>query len=344
MNFELSLILLLLISVCALSILLFIRIQNEKKQQRLLQQLSIKQLPDFMKKNSVDGSIATIARLFSDILKQSFNCEYIIFVRKKRGLLELNYYHGIKSFQRTDFKINYSNELMQVLKEDFFPRNISSLDPFLPKKFKAKISQFQMDSFFPVFWRDNLYGFYVIKSNDKINSDSFRLVIAQLVQSLAAAYHIKWHESKLEQLHKREEEVKISSFVSEGEQHVERVLKLMKFKKTDAIIPQIISTLQETSQVEDLIYIYQSKEVDETEYLFVGKQPKNLQVPNIGELKSVDSLIKKKIIVPLDELAVRMPKRNSWIQSLKQNKINRIASFPLSSTRDGVLAWRVEKC
>ena len=74
-----------------------------------------------MKKNSFDGSISTVARLFSDILKSTFKCEFIIFLRKKRGMIELNYYHGIKSFNRTDFKIEYSKELMQILKEATFP-------------------------------------------------------------------------------------------------------------------------------------------------------------------------------------------------------------------------------
>lgn len=340
MTVESLLILLLLLCVAALTVLLYNRIKNEKMQSALIQKFSINKLTDFMKQNSLDGSIATVARLFSDILRSTFKCEYIIFLRKKRGVLELNYYHGINSFNRTDFRVEYSNDLMRVLKQDYFPRDIAVVEKFLTKKINTKIKHFHMDKFFPVFWRDNLYGFYIIKSNKAINSDSFRIIIAQLVQSLAAAYHIKWHESKLEQMYQRMHSTSISTQAIEGDKHVERVLNLMKFKKTDAIIPQIINALQETSQVENLIYLYESKDHGSTEHLFVGKAPKDLQVSDSSELSALDEMINDRTIVSIDEISKKINGKNSLIDSLKQNNINRIASFPLSSKRKGLLAWR----
>ncbi len=127
MTVELSLILLLLLSVALLTYLLYTRIKEEKKQEVILQNLSNHELTEFMNRNSLDGSVSAVARLFSDILKNTFRCEYIIFIRKKRGMLELNYYHGIKSFNRNDFRLEYSSGLKKILKENFFPRDISLL-------------------------------------------------------------------------------------------------------------------------------------------------------------------------------------------------------------------------
>ncbi len=340
MTFELSLILLLLLCVGILAVLLYNRIKGERKQAAFIQNLSLHELTDFMKKNSLDGSVSVVARLFSDILKSKFKCEYIIFLRKKRGALELNYYHGIKSFNRNDFKIDYSKELMQVLKQSFFPRDVAEIEKFLTKKFISKINHFHVDKFFPVFWRDNLYGFYVIKSNNKINSDSLQNVIAQMVQSLAAAYHIKWHESKLEQVNLHTDGTNVINQVTEGEHQVERVLNLMKYKKADAIITQVVNTLQDASQVDNLIFIYAGKDLSTTKHIFVGKQPKNLKIPTNTELNNVDNFINPEAIVPLEYLSKKIPDNNSWVDSLKQNNVNRIASFPLSSKRKGLLAWK----
>ncbi len=197
-----------------------------------------------------------------------------------------------------------------------------------------------MDKFFPVFWRDNLYGFYIIKSNKRTNSESFRVVIAQLAQSLAAAYHIKWHESKFEQLQERLIGSKISTTVTEGDSQVERVLQFMKCKKTDAIIPQIVNSLQEIPQIEDLIFIYDNKDNDSTELLFTGKQPSKLAPPKNSDLHNLTEMLHFKTVVRLDEVTKKSNENNSWINELKNNSINRIAAFPLSNRRKGLLAWR----
>ncbi len=340
MTVELSLILLLLLCVGTLSVLLYRRIKSEEIQAAFIQELSMNELTEFMQKNSLDGSVSAVARQFSDILKNTFKIEYIIFLRKKRGVLELNYYHGIKSFNRHDFKIEYSAELMQILKQDFFPRDISYIEKFLTGKFISKINHFEMDKFFPVFWRDNLYGFYVIKSNKETNSDSFKLVIAQLTQSLAAAYHIKWHESKLEQLSQRINDTKISAHVIEGDRQVERVLNLIKHKKTDAIIPQVVNSIQETSQIENLIFIYDTKDLSSTELLYAGKQPTNLPNPNCSELHTITDMIDTKTIVSLEDLSEKTSDNFLWMENLRNNNINYITSFPLSSKRKGLLAWQ----
>ena len=141
MTVEFSLILMLLLCVGILAVLLYRRIKSEKNRAAFIRELSMHELTDFMQKNSLDGSISAVARQFSDILKSTFEIEYIIFLRKKRGMLELNYYHGIKSFNRIDFKIDYSAELMNVLKQDFFPRDISLIKKFLTRSEERRVGK-----------------------------------------------------------------------------------------------------------------------------------------------------------------------------------------------------------
>ena len=340
MTVELSLILLLLISVGILIFLLFKRIKQEKRQTDLIRNLSVNELSEFMKKNSIDGSINAVARLFSDILKNTFRCKYIISLRKKRGILELNYYHGINAFNRNDFRLDYSAELKSVLQEDFFPRDISVLDKFFSSRFKNKIQHFKMDKFFPVFWKDNLYGFYVIKSNPTTNSSAFRIVIAQLAQSLAAAYHIKWHESKFEQLQERANSTKITAKVTEGDLQVDRILHFMKCKKTDAMIPQLLNSLSDVSQIENLIFVYDNKTHDAAEMLFAGKQPEHLISFKRKDLTTLSNMEELNTIVTLDEFTKIIKYDIPLLSQFQKNNINRLTSFPLSSQRNGILAWK----
>ena len=340
MTVELSLILLLLLSVGILAFLLFKRIKQEKGQTDLIRKLSVNELSEFMKKNSVDGSINTVARLFSDILKVTFKCEYIIFLRKKRGILELNFYHGIKSFNRNDFRMEYSENLKQVLQEEFFPRDISILDNFLPSKFKTKVQHFKMDKFFPVFWKENLYGFYVIKSNSTTNSSAFQIVIAQLAQSLAAAYHIKWHESKFEQLQERTKSTTISTKVTEGDEQVNRILHIMKCKKTDAMIPLLINSLHEVSQIENIVFVYDSKTHDSVEMLYAGKQPEHFTAYKRKDLIHLSNLSQLETISSMDDVLKNNSNEIPLLNQLKDNKINKLVSFPLSNQRNGILAWK----
>ena len=341
MSVEIKLIVLLLFCVIVLSVLLILRIRREKKQLSIIKNLSIHELSEFMKKNAVEGSIVSIARLFSDILKQSFRCEYIIFLRKKRGALELNYYHGIRAFNRSDFKMDYNRELMQTLKADFFPREISPIKKYLPAKFVEKIDEFKIDQYFPVFWRDNLYGLYLIKSNAETRTVSFGLLIGQLAQSLSAAYHIKWHESKLENLQdKVGEYIKITSRSPEGNHNVSKILRLIKHRKTETIVPKLVSVLQDTANVDKLTYIYESKEGHGSLQIVNNGNVDKIDVPDHKVMSDIISCIQSKPCVSLNELTNNKKCDKQWLESLKNNEINYLASFPLTSMRKGLLAWK----
>ena len=74
MTIELYMILLLLFCVVILILLLYKRIKGERRHQSIIQDISMHELSEFMRKNSVEGSISSVARIFSDILKDKFKC------------------------------------------------------------------------------------------------------------------------------------------------------------------------------------------------------------------------------------------------------------------------------
>jgi hypothetical protein len=196
----------LVVLVVALIILLVFRVRHEKKQLTLIRRMKLKEFSEFLRTNSVEGTIQQVAGKVSDLLKDVLGCQRIVFLRKQRNFLELNYYHGINKFNRSDFRIKFSHQLAELLRVTFLPQKLLLLEGQLSQPVFNKLTQLGFDVFFPIFWRDNLYGVYFIKSSFETKTPSFNLLLASLAQSLSAAYHIKWHESRYNKL-----EQKISS-------------------------------------------------------------------------------------------------------------------------------------
>ena len=113
--------------ILLLTTLLIIRVRREQRLSALLDDLNRKEYNDFLNSNIYEGTISIVARLFSDLLIKSFGCRYIIFIRKKKGQLILNYYHGIRAFNRSDFTLNLNKEIIDNLRLSIFPRNIEEI-------------------------------------------------------------------------------------------------------------------------------------------------------------------------------------------------------------------------
>ncbi|MEA3297605.1 MAG: hypothetical protein U9R56_07060, partial [candidate division Zixibacteria bacterium] len=202
------LVVVLAILVIFLAVILIHRIKNEKYEKRQMaavQQLSPADFSSLLNTNAREGVIGRVAGMVSDLLKESFGCELILFLRKKRGLLKYNYSYGVEISSRYEFDIPYSRKLAEQFRTDYLPREISHLRDmeFMPENVCSRLIELGVDTYFPIFWRDNLYGVYFIRNTLETKSVSFNILIASLAQCLSAAYHIKWHEERQNDLQKK---------------------------------------------------------------------------------------------------------------------------------------------
>lgn len=299
---------------------------------------------DFLVTNSQDGSIVEVAKRLSDLLINSFDCKYIVFLRKKRGAFDLNYYHGIRSFNKADFHLDHNPEMEEIFRKNFQPQPISLLERFLPKRFKQKVTKFGIDYFFPVFWRDNLYGVYFIKSTPGIKSTTFDLMIASLAQSLSAAYHIKWHESKQEQLQqkiKNSDTVKTRSI--EGDQEVMRILNLVKHKKTETVIPKIIEAFKEITAINEVVLIQKSGENSSQQLTIRNDFKCNLNIEDISVFNELFRQIGEKNIIGLEQISTGDSATEKYINSLKSNGVRTLAAMKLSKNGHALLGLPVNR-
>jgi len=331
----------LIILVIILTTLLLLRTIRERRQTSAIRRMNLVEFSDFLRANSLNGSIQDVAGKVSDLLKKTFGCEIIIFLRKKHSLLELNYYHGRRRFNRRDFRLVFNRSLAQRLKEDFLPRDVQSLRDDLPAPFYQKLCALKVDVYFPIFWRDNLYGLYFIRSTIETQSTSFNLLIAGLAQSLSAAYHIKWHETRYGNLRKELEDARTSSQrdVRTNERLYTNIMKLVRHRDSEKIVPRIIGSIRQDLGMNRVVYLYQGRKDTTKTLIFQVGTTRNIKVPNIETFGMMLKVLNDQSPFALEELARKDPSLRDWTCSLTENGLKYATSFPLSAKRAGVLTW-----
>ncbi|MDD5426499.1 MAG: GGDEF domain-containing protein [candidate division Zixibacteria bacterium] len=330
----------LVVLVVVLICLLVFRIRHEKKQLALIRRMNLEEFSAFLKTNSVEGSIQYVAGKVSDLLKDVFECQRIVFLRKQRSFLELNYYHGINKFNRSDFQIRFTQPLADLFRMTFIPQKLHRLKGQIPETVYAKLVDTGFDIFFPIFWRDNLYGVYFIKSNLETKTLSFAVLLASLAQSLSAAYHIKWHESRYDKLERKMVTQPTASVKTTDDNKPSlNILKLVRHRNSETIIPKIISTVIKDTGMEQVVYIYESKLKTDPLNIFKEGITAGFETP---DRESFDKILKRLNQNGFLELNHYLRKENinsGLVPGLLRAGLKYMAMFSLSSRQAGLLVW-----
>ena len=148
MMYQAELLLLSAILVITLTILLITRIRRERKTLETVRRMVPTDFSDFLRSNSVEGTIQVVAGKVSEYLKNVFGCEKIVFLRKQRGHLELNYYHGIRSFNRAEFRCRFTKQIIPRLQQSSLPRPVDDLKDLLSSSCLARLRPFWLLGYF----------------------------------------------------------------------------------------------------------------------------------------------------------------------------------------------------
>jgi len=329
----------LVLLVIILAGLLFTRIRAEKKQAAAIHRMNVTEFADLLRSNSLEGTIQGVAGKVSELLKTAFSCERIVFLRKQRGALELNYYYGINHFERQDFRLRFSAELANRLRENFLPRPIAVMENDLPPRFFNNLQRHGLNLCFPIFWRDNLYGVYFIKSNIETSSESFNILIASMAQSLSAAYHIKWHEHKLNRMR----EVVAQSSLSKKPEKIgaapSKILRLLRHRNSETIVREILDAMCNDMNLEKAALLFETgKKEDPLRSVQCGSTS---DLP-LMERPAFDTLVQELDHVQridLDNYGEGSQGEPEWLEQFKVAGLKFMAPFPLPGGRAGLFAW-----
>ena len=82
----------------------------------LLDEDAVNDLLAAVSSNSGSGRIPEIAASVSDILKKHLHCEKILFLRYYRSNLEVNYFSGLRDFNKNELRLTLKPPLLEKLK------------------------------------------------------------------------------------------------------------------------------------------------------------------------------------------------------------------------------------
>lgn len=324
-----------------LSILLILRTRSTNKLLRPFRAMDSSDYSSFLHFNSSDGNIQRVAGQVSDMLTSRFACEKILFLRKKKGTLELNYFHGITRFDRRDWRIRFHRELADAVRADFFPRRVDVLKSVLPAPFMDTLKKHELDTFFPVFWRENLYGIYFVRSNTEIDSSAFNVFVATLAQSLSAAYHIKWHETRLEDLSRKYNSANERLKVEDGLQGklFSNFRQLIQQRKPESLLAAIVETLREDSGMEHVAILYQRDNDSSTQLVVRGRDNRTLKISCPRPFSAVVDAVGANPMVKIRKLAGRDSLVDGWVRELTDLGLEYLVPIPLTDDRSCILAF-----
>jgi len=331
----------LIVLVVTLATVLLIRIRSERRRLAAIARMDLDDFSGFLRSNSLEGSIQEVAGKVSDLLKGACGCEIIIFLRKRRRFLDLNYFHGISRFDRRDIRARYSDELVDRLRGQVFPEPVVRLERYLPENLSLKLQEWQCDLYFPIFWRDHLYGLYFIKSTIETHSPSFKLLVAALAQSLSAAYHIRWHESKFGKMQDRIAEVENEVLVraAEAKSPAMGVLKLVRHHNSETLIGEIVEEMQKNIALDSMAFLYESKTEADSLRIIEAGLPRQLEPPRHEKLTDLVGRLSVNGFVAVSQLKDHGEQVAAWGEKLQEAGLKYVAKFPLTKERAGVMAW-----
>ncbi len=331
----------LLALVGILTTLLVLSIVSRRRQTAMLKNLSLSDFADLLRTNSLNGSIQDVAGKVSDLLKRSFGCEIIIFLRRRRRDLELNYYFGLKGLERRLFRLSCSRQLVEHLQRGFVPGALDELKSVLPEDFFSRLRSLNIDVYFPIFWRNNFYGLYLIRSTLATRTAAFDLLVASLAQSLSVAYHIKWHESRYENLHKRAKTsgLSVRGKETDGLRLSPAVLRLVRHRESRALLSGLIRTIKQDLTIEEVAYICHDPKNSKRPMVIQDGVPKSLPVPDGEVFRSILRVLGARGFCGLDELVRADGSLKEWAHAMTDAGLKYAAPFSLSAERQGVLAW-----
>jgi len=342
---ETALIIALALLVVLLAAMLAIRIRSERRQNSVLHRLSLTEYSDLIRASILDNSIQEVAGAVSDMLKHACSCERILFLRKRRMLLELNYFHGVQRFNRRDLRLRYSDMLVAHLQGRLLPEPLTGLKPLLPTPLLQKLEEWNFDVYFPIFWRDHLYGLYFISSTAETRSHAFKVVIASLAQALSAAYHVRWQEERLNRLSSQLENLEAAGRATRpGDGSFSPgVLKLIRHRDSETIVARIMDEVHRDLGLDRFAFVYPSKRPEEPLLVLKRGVEGELSAPLRKVMGDLTAKLTNQPYEAVSELAAQGPEMTSLGDDLRRAGLKYLTAVELSAGRTGLLAWDDEQ-
>lgn len=337
---QTALIIFLAVLVALLAYLLAVRVRRERRSLPHLSPTDIESFEKLIKASILEGDIQTVATHVSKMLRDQFGCDKIILLRRHGRLLELSYYHGLNDCNRRALQIRCTGGLVEALRMRVLPDSIDQLSDVLSRKALESLRQCGCDLYFPILWRDQVYGLYFLAGNDAIRSPAFRLIIASMAHTLSATYHVKWQEQKYGRLQEQVHSALARRIPStETLATTMGLLKLVRHRDSETLVGKIVDEVKKNLDLERCTLLYLNSASEGPVRLLGDGAKLQIQPPTRDQLDHLLALLKSDGLIETAQLGGSDQALSEFGDKLVQAGLHYLVPFRLTDRRAGLLAW-----
>lgn len=323
------------------------------RQRQLKQAVPLPNLPSVLRDleaslraGRTEGKIQTVACQLSDILAKYLQADRILFFRKQKRFMELNFVFGLKNLKRARYRIKVTTDLEKELTSPAIIRPPAELRQHWGEELNAFIDAERFNIIFPIHWMGNLFGVYFIRTPLAVEHPILQSFLLFLNQNLSAVYQIKRLESArlvLEQQvkgdRKRLEQLEGDSGRSrEGDDYPGHLIEMFTHRRVEDLVANLFDKVKAGLQAEKLVFLSPRGETEGEglRYAF-GMKPDELTLDGPEFDRIFGQLGKQQVYHlghPGDPLA-----GDGLRNRLEQAHIENVAAFSLGESEPGLLFW-----
>lgn len=290
-----------------------------------------------------EGKIQKIASQLSVILTKHLKVSQILFFRRQKRSMEMNYVYGLKNINRSRFRIQISDKLLKQLTSGNMLFSITELDGYINNELESLLLDKKFNIVFPIFWNDNLFGVYFIRTALPYDHPLINLFLLFLNQNLSITYHLTRVESSRRMLESKLKGVKNNTSPKDST-NVSQVndpghlIEMFTHRKVDDLMSNVFEKVKTGLKAEKLLFFSRpysgapnnlkySIGMDREEFAIDGK-----------EFGQIFGAMQKQQIYDIHQ---NSKNKNDNIPSEKISRLglNYMSTFSLNEKEQGLLFW-----
>lgn len=306
-------------------------------------------LHEMIKSGRTEGKIQKIASQLSTILVEHLSSDRILFYRRQRHAMELNYVYGLKDLDRGEFRFRLTAPIQKDLVGGEILIRPENLKPMLPAILANLLTRERFNLVFPVYWMDNLFGVYFIRTGLPLDHPLVRMLLAFLNQNLSIAYHVRRLEMVKASLENRQDEDDQKPEVATPsgtapETRIQQIedpgylIDIFSHRKRDELITSLFDKVKAGLQTDRLLYISPStRSGEDGVQLAIGMKRDEIHVEGTEFTGLLEKLQKRRIYETTQLSDISSGTRLK--DQLERAQISRLTTFSLEADRGGLLLW-----
>ncbi|MEE9441099.1 MAG: GGDEF domain-containing protein [candidate division Zixibacteria bacterium] len=292
-----------------------------------------------------EGKIQKVASQLSAIFINHLQAAQILFFRCQKRNMEMNYVYGLKNIRRSRYRIQISDNLLKQLTSGKMLYNISELDGNLNNDLENLLLDKKFNLVFPIFWNENLFGVYFIRTALPYGHPLINLFLLFLNQNLSITYHLTRVESTRRMLESKLKNNKIQDnakgkYAANASQVNDPgyLIEMFTHRKVDDLMANVFEKVKTGLKADKLLFLSRpySGAPNNLKYS-IGMDRKEFPIDS-KEFGKIFGAMQKQQIYDIRKIPKSMDEK-ILPERISQIGMDYMSTFSLDEKEQGLLFW-----